>query len=159
MANFNLEFKKIIKNLESNISDKEFLDAAKVEIFNLYNLFFDEITELQQTTSNKITAIAESQLNMEKQIKEMGRSIKNIEKDIYIDDEIDDEDCDVEIKCPYCNETFTAQMKDLTAEEIICPECNNIIELDWGNDCSCEDDGCDCCSHEGSCHQNDDEDM
>ena len=74
-----------------------------------------------------------------------------------MDDEEDDEDCDVEIKCPYCNETFTAQMNDLTAAEIVCPECNNTIELDWGEDeDGCGEGDCDCCSH--GCHHDEDED-
>lgn len=160
MANFNAEFKKILKNLEENISDKDALEAAKVEMFNLYNLFFDEITNLEQTINNRIVTIAESQLHVEEKIKEMNKSIKNIEKDIYMDD-MEDEECEVEIKCPYCNETFTTEMNDLTAAEIVCPECNNTIELDWGDecDCGCEDDDCDCCSHgEHDCHCQHDED-
>lgn len=154
MANFNVEFKKILKNLEDNISDKEALEAAKVEIFNLYNLFFDEITNLEQTINNRIVTIAESQLHVEERLKEMDKSLKNIEKDIYMDDEMDNEDYDVEIKCPYCNNTFTAEMNDLTAAEIVCPECNNAIELDWGE--NCEDDDCGCCPHD--CHHHEDED-
>lgn len=161
MSNFNSEFKKILKNLENNITDKEALETAKVEIFNLYNLFFDEITNLEQTVNTKILAIAESQLHVEEKIKEMNKSIRNIEKDIYMDDEMDNEDYDVEIRCPYCDKTFTAEADELTANEIICPECNNTIELDWGEDCECgcEDDDCDCCSGEHNCHcRNEDED-
>ena len=41
MSNFNSDFKNVLKNLENNIKDKEALEIAKVEIFNLYNLFFD----------------------------------------------------------------------------------------------------------------------
>lgn len=159
MADFNSNFKKILQNLENNIKDKEALEAAKVEIFNLYNFFLDEITELEQTMNKKILAIAESQLHVEEQIKTMNKSIKNIEKDIYMDDDTENEDCDIEIKCPYCNETFSAEMNDITAQEIICPECNNTIELDWGEDdeCGCSDMGCDCCSHD--CHHDEDDDM
>ena len=89
----------------------------------------------------------------------MNKSIKNIEKDIYMEDDMEDEDCDVEIKCPYCNASFNAQMNDLTASEIICPECNNSIKLDWGedDDCGCGDNGCDCCPHD--CHYDEDDDM
>ena len=159
MANFNAEFKKILKNLEDNITDKDALEMAKVEMFNLYNLFFDEITNLEQTINNRIVTIAESQLHVEEKLKEMDKSLKNIEKDIYMDDEMDNEDYDVEIRCPYCNETFMAEINDLTSEEIVCPECNNTIELDWGNDCDCEDDNCGCCSHmEDDCNYKDEDD-
>ena len=159
MSNFNSDFKNVLKNLENNIKDKEALEIAKVEIFNLYNLFFDEITEIEQTMNKKILAIAESQLHVEEEIKNMNKSIKNIEKDIYMEDDMEDEDCDVKIKCPYCNASFNAQMNDLTASEIICPECNNSIKLDWGedDDCGCGDNGCDCCPHD--CHYDEDDDM
>lgn len=161
MANFNAEFKKILKNLDDNISDKEALETAKVEVFNLYNLFFDEITNLEQTINNKIVTLAESQLHVEEEIKEMNKSIKNIEKDIYMDDDMDEnEDYDVEIRCPYCDKTFTAAIDELTGEEIVCPECNNTIELDWGDECGCdcEDDDCNCCSDEHDCHCHDEDD-
>ena len=117
MANFNSEFKIILKNLEQNIQDKDALEAAKVEMFNLYNLFFDEVTNLEQSMMDRITAIAQSQLNIEDEIKTLSKSVKNIEKDIYMDEDIDDEDTEVEIRCPYCNNTFTAEMNDLTASE------------------------------------------
>lgn len=159
MANFNSEFKKILKNLEENITDKESLEIAKVEMFNLYNLFFDEITNLEQSINTRMAEVAQTQLNLEEKLKEVAKSVKNIEKDIYMDDEIDNEDYDLEIKCPYCNETFTAQMNDLTSSEIVCPECNNTIELDWGtDDCECGD-GCDCCLGDNhNCHCEDEDD-
>ena len=155
MSNFNMEFKKILKNLEENIKDEKALEAAKVEMFNLYNLFFDEVTNLEQAMTDRITAIAESQLHVEDEIKILGKSIKNIEKDIYMDEDMDDEDGEVEVRCPYCNKTFTAEMSELEGTEIICPECNNTIELDWGDECG--EDGCDCCDHD--CHHDEDEDM
>lgn len=161
MLNFNSGFEEILKNLNSNIKDAEALEVAKVEMFKLYNMFLDAMTEQEQTMNKKLLAIAESQLHVEEEIKRMNKSIKNIEKDIYMDDEIDnEEDYDIEIKCPYCNGTFTAEMNDLTASEIVCPECNNTIELDWGEDdeCECGDSGCDCCSHDCK-HDEEDDDM
>lgn len=143
MASFNSEFKKILKNLENNIEDKKALEVAKVEMFNLYNLFFDEITNLEQTLNNKILAIAESQLHVEEEIRDLNKSLKNIEKDIYMDEDFEDEDYEIEIKCPYCDKTFIANEDDLAEDEIVCPECNNTIELDWGHECSCGHD-CDC---------------
>ncbi len=171
MSNFNMEFKKILKNLEENIKDENALEAAKVEMFNLYNLFFDEVTNLEQSMMDRITAIAESQLHVEDTIKTLGKSIKNIEKDIYIDEDMEDEENDedddeeedyedeeIEVRCPYCNKVFTAEMDELTGKEITCPECDNTIELDWGDEC--DEDGCDCCGHH--CHheeEDEDEDM
>src|SRR5699024_5469758 len=112
----------------------------------LYNLFFDEITDLEQTINDRMVEMAQTQLDIEEKLKSMDKSIKNIEKDIYMEDEMDNGDYDIEIKCTYCNETFTVEMDDLTSAEITCPECNNTIELDWGADCNCGEDGCDSCS-------------
>lgn len=159
MSNFDSDFEQVLKNLKENIKDEEALDVAKVEVFRLYNIFLDTLTEQEQTLNKKLLAIAESQLHVEEEIKKMNKSIKNIEKDIYMDEDLDEdseEDYDVEIKCPYCNKTFTAQMSELTGEEIVCPACKNTIELDWGEDeCGCSDDECGCCSHD--CHHEDDE--
>ena len=158
MSSFNSEFKKILKNLENNIEDKEALEVAKVEMFNLYNLFFDEFTNLEQTLNNKILAIAESQLHVEEKIKEINKSVKNIEKDIYMDEEFEDGEYDIEITCPYCNKEFSVEIDEVAdKDEIHCPECNNSIELDWGEGCGCGDD-CDCCSDEGCSHKHDEED-
>lgn len=159
MANFNSEFKKILKELEEGISDKNALEIAKVEMLKLYNLFFDEITNLEQTMNDRMVEIAQTQVEIEEKLKSMNKSIKNIEKDIYMEDDMDNEDFDIEIKCPYCNETFMVEMDELTSSEITCPECNNTIELDWGAGCDCGDDGCDNCSSNGhSCHHEDEDD-
>jgi len=161
MANFNSEFKKILENLENNIQDKEALEAARVEMFNLYNIFFDAYTELEGVANSRIAELAQVQLDTVEELKAIKKSLKNIEKDIYIEDEEDDEDYDVEIKCPYCNKTFVSTMDEVSGDEIVCPECNNTIELDWGHDCDCDDEGCDCCSHgDHHCHcEDEDEDM
>lgn len=154
MSNFDLDFENVLKNLKDNIKDEDDLDIAKVEVFKLYNIFLDALTEQEQTLNKKLLAIAESQLHVEEEIRNMSKSLKNIEKDIYMDDEAEEDESDVEIKCPYCNKTFITAMSELTdSEEIKCPECKNMIELDWGDDC---DDDCGCCSHD--CHHHDDED-
>ena len=43
MSDFNAKFKKILNDIEENIQNKDDLEYIKVQIFNLYNLFFDEI--------------------------------------------------------------------------------------------------------------------
>ena len=156
MSNFNTEFKNILKRIDDSIEDKETLEKVNVEIFNLYNLFFDEITSLEQTLNDKMVAIAETQLGMQEKLNNIDKALKNIEKDIYDEEEYDnEEDYDVEVKCPYCNATFKTQMSELEAPEIICPECSNTIELDWGEDDGCDCGGCHGCGHD---HHHDDED-
>ncbi len=161
MANLNSDFKKILENLEKNIKDKEDLEKARIEMFNLYNIFFDAYTQLEEVANSRIAELAQNQLEVKEELKTIQKSIKNIERDIYMDGESnDDDDYDIEIKCPYCNKTFTIEEDEITEEEIVCPECNNTIELDWGHDCDCDDDGCDCCSHgeHHHCHCEDEDD-
>ena len=43
MSNLNSEFKNILETLENNMKNKEDLEFVKVQIFNLYNMFFDEV--------------------------------------------------------------------------------------------------------------------
>ena len=69
MSNFNSDFKNVLKNLENNIKDKEALEIAKVEIFNLYNLFFDEITEIEQTMNKKIWQLQKVNYMLKKKLK------------------------------------------------------------------------------------------
>ena len=78
----------------------------------------------------------------------MDAIIKNITKDIY------DEYEDFEIICPYCNYEFDSDV-DETVSEVICPECENVIELDWGNE---EESSCGgSCSNCNNCNQEDNE--
>ncbi len=59
------------------------------------------------------------------------------------DDDFDDDDF-VEVDCPHCGETvyFDADMLD-SEDGLICPNCNETIELDIPDcDCGC---GCGCC--------------
>mgnify|MGYP007042768822 CR=1 FL=1 len=71
--------------------------------------------------------------------------INEIETDIY---EVEDENnnFDFEIVCPYCDYEFTTSIEGRT--EIVCPKCNNVIELDWNDD---DEDDC-CAGHCHSCH-------
>lgn len=154
MTNFNTEFKKILQNLENNIKDEKHLESAKIEIFNLYNIFFDAYTNLSEVANSRIAELAQNQLEVKNEVTELKKILRNIEKDIY-EDEDDCEEYDIEIKCPYCNNEFTIEEDEITEKEIICPNCNKSIELDWGNECN--DGGCDCCSH-NDCNCNDEED-
>ena len=151
MANLSNELKKILDSLETTIKDKETLENVKVEMFNLYNVFFEELNKMKDLANSRMAEIAESQEKMQSKLEKIEKGIKNIEKDIYMDNESDD-DYDLTITCPYCNKEFVITMDELK-EEIKCPECNNEIELDWGQGCSG-----DCCSGGCSHHMEDDED-
>mgnify|MGYP003558992092 CR=1 FL=1 len=151
MANLSNELKKILNSLENNIEDEKTLSLAKTEMFNLYNIFLDEMSKMQELADNRIAELAESQERMNQKLNKIESGLKNIEKDIYIDG-MQDEDYDLSITCPYCNKEFEVPTEDLK-DEIICPECNNEIELDWGTD-SCDGN----CSEGGCFHHCDNED-
>ena len=154
MPNLNAEFKKILGNLEKNMKDKDDLELAKVEIFNLYNLFFDEVSNLESLANSRIAEISQRQAGMEEKLDEIKKEVNNISVDIYGEEEVEDEDYSLTIACPYCNYEFEIDV-DEANDIIFCPECNNQIELDWGHDC--KEDGCSGCSH--NCHYDEDDDI
>lgn len=156
MPNLNSSFKEILSDLEKNIKDKEDLEYVKVQIFNLYNLFFEEITNLEELANNRVAEIARTQTSIDEKIDEITKGLKSIEEDIYGEEnEDEDEDYEFSVLCPYCDKDFVVEIDEIE-DEIVCPLCNNKIELDWGDDCDC-DCGCDCddCDHS----HNEDDDM
>lgn len=120
----NKKFKEIIDNLDKNIMNKDDLAYAKSQITELSMLYLDELQKIESSYLQKLTTC-------EQRIDNLENSIRRLDNEIFqIDDE---EDTDLEpIKCPYCNTNFFIQF-DNTRKEIRCPDCKNIIELDWGN--------------------------
>lgn len=145
------EFKNVIKTLEENIKDTETLELVKVQMFNLYNSFFEEISKLEDLANSRMAEISQMQANMEEKLKGIEKEVKNISVDIYGEEE---GEYDFTVTCPYCNNEFTVEVDEL-GNEITCPECNNVIELDWGHEC--DDDNCDSCNHH--CHYDEDDEM
>lgn len=100
----------------------------------------------------EIKELKENQKAMDEKMTKMQQVIDHIESDIYAD-----EGFDFEIVCPYCEYEFVID-PDEQKNEIECPECKNIIELDWSGDFD-EEDRC-----SGHCHgcsgcEDSDEDM
>ena len=150
MANLNVKFKKILEDLESNINNKEDLDYIKTQIFSLYNMFFDEISKIEEESSTKIETIAANQTALQEKVESLEKDLKSMEKELYIDD-----DSNFSITCPNCNNEFIVDCEELK-NEVECPECNYIIELDWGDNCE-EYGGC---PHNcGGCNHFQDDDM
>jgi len=165
MSNMNLNMKEIMKNLEEKIKDEQDLSVAKVEIFNLYNAFVEEISTLNELAQSRMAELAEAQKEANDRMEKIEKSLKKIENDIYLDDEQDDGEYTMEIVCPYCNKNFSVEMEQIVEkDEMVCPECKNTIELDWGTGCSChdcdgecEEEDCDCC--DGHCHEDEDDNL
>jgi DNA-directed RNA polymerase subunit RPC12/RpoP len=160
MSDMNLTIKKIMTNLEEKIKDEETLNIVKTEIFNLYNAFADEISELNSDMNTRMIELAQSQNEANEKMDKIEKSLKKIENDIYLDDDDEEGEYTMEIVCPYCNKEFSLDIDQIAdKEEINCPECKNAIELDWGHDCSCGEceDDCDCCG--GDCHKDEDDNL
>ena len=128
MADVNTKFRKILKELEGKIKNKEDLEFVKIQMFNLYNILFEEVDRIEEFANNKIEAIIKTEKQLEKKAEKIEQKLKEIEADIY-----DSEGTDFNITCPYCDNEFIMECDELK-EEVRCPECSNVIELDWGNE-------------------------
>ncbi|MCI9366632.1 MAG: hypothetical protein HFJ54_09215 [Clostridia bacterium] len=139
MANLKKRFNEIIGELEKNIKNKEDLDYIKSQVYNISLLFLDEMDKLAELNLDRLNVMIDREKELGKRIASMEKVISNIEKEMYISPE-----CDFEIICPYCNTEFVEDFTDGMKHEVRCPECENLIELDWHDDEECS------CTHE--CH-------
>ena len=143
------EFAKILSELEGEIKDPKDLEIAKSKLFELGMLFMDYFTDSLDSKS-EIN-------NLNKKIDKIQKSLRKIEEDIYIEEDLDDdefrdqihdndineeEDFEFEIKCPYCNYEFILGHDEDLKEEIECPKCHKEIQLDWDDYCDGECDHC-----------------
>lgn len=135
-------YKRIVSELENKISNPEELEFVKEKISELSMLFMDMIDSFAEKADEKIKLIEEKQKQIEAKMDEVETAVNEIESDIYTDEE---GSFDFEIVCPYCNHEFVAEING--KNEIACPECSNIIELDWNDE---EEEGCS--GHCSSCH-------
>ena len=142
MSVLNDNYKRIISEIEGKISNPEELEFVKEKVSELSMVFMEVIDNLTNITDEKIKQIEQKQKEIENKITKVESTVNNIESDIYTEED----NFDFEIVCPYCNYEFVAQIDG--KNEISCPECNNIIELDWNDE---EDDEC-CSGHCSSCH-------
>lgn len=99
------------------------------------------LNEQIENLLKEIKELKENQKIMSEKMAKMEQIIGHIESDIY-----SDEGFDFEIVCPYCENEFVID-PDEQKNEVQCPECKNIIELDWSGDLEEDDEGC-----SGHCH-------
>lgn len=136
------EYKSFLDDIEKNIKNKEDLDYVKERFASFLDVVLDQMDYIMDYKKEEMEKLEETQNKLSAQIGQMQQVIDNIEKDIYTE-----EGFDFEIVCPYCNYEFIIDV-DENKTEIECPECQNIIELDWSGDVDEEEDkGC-----SGSCH-------
>ena len=113
------KFKEVIANLEHQIKNKDDLDYAKKQVTELTMSYLNELERLEQHYDFKVSRCAE-------RIDDLEKSIDDVKDKLIQEDEIDVEP----INCPYCNSRFLIEF-DSSQKEIKCPDCKNIIELDW----------------------------
>ncbi len=134
-------YTSFLNDIEKNIKDKEDLDYIKIRFSQFVDVVLDQMDHIMEYKKEEISTLEKRQKEIETKMDKMEDIINNIEKDIYTEDGFD-----FEIICPYCNYEFMIDV-DENKTEIECPECNNIIELDWTGDAE-EDTGC----LGGNCH-------
>ncbi len=123
MTDFNKRFQLILDDIEKNIKDEKQLEYVNKKITEVSMLHLSVIDELTDVLKNKINNIERKQDVIEKKVSKIESSVSGIENDMY------DDGFEFEIICPYCNNEFVADVE--SKNEIKCPECQNVIELDW----------------------------
>ena len=135
------EYKSFLDDIEKNIKNKEDLDYIKERFVSFMDIVLNEMDRIMEYKEEKMEQLENTQKQLGERMSKMQQIIENIEKDIYAE-----EGFDFEIVCPYCNYEFVIDL-DENKTEIECPECNNMIELDWTGDLEEEQEHC-----QGSCH-------
>ena len=160
MSELKKKLNTIMQDIEKNIKNNEDLEYIKSQIYNISLLFLDEMDKLAELNFKKLNALVVKEKELAKKVANVEKEMDNIQKEIYISS-----DYDFEIVCPYCNEEFVEDFSKGIKNEVRCPECDNVIELDWHEEscgCGCDDDKCDCdddcdCGCQGHCNCDDDE--
>ena len=135
------EYKSFLDDIEKNIKDKDDLEYIKQRFSAFMDVVLNQMDSIMNYKDEKINELEKMQNELDARMAKMQQVIDHIEKDIY-----DEEGFDFEIVCPYCNYEFVIDL-DENKSEIECPECKNMIELDWTGNIDDEQSGCG-----GSCH-------
>lgn len=144
MSKLSEEYLKILKDIDKNISNEDEKQYVLKKVAELSSLYMDLVDRVSGFNLQRMD-------ELERRLDKVKGTVDLIKKDIY-----EDEDYDFEIVCPYCNHEFVADVEDELKEEIECPECHNIIELDWdGEDEGCSG-SCSSCGHHDECGMEDD---
>ena len=139
MSSLSEKYAKILSDIDSHISkqeERQYVSKKIQELSSIYMELIDRVTK--SSDSDKIEQLESKQEKMNLILSKVQDSVNLIKKDIYEEDSYD-----FEIVCPYCNHEFVADVESELREEIECPECHNMIQLDW------DEDECNTCS--GDC--------
>ena len=150
------EYKSFLDDIEKNIKNKEDLEYIKKRFSSFLDVILEQMDTIVDYKKEQIEKLEKTQQQIEKKMEKMQQVVDNIERDIYAEDGFD-----FEIVCPYCNYEFIMDL-DENKTEIECPECQNIIELDWTGEINDKDHNIQGCQGEcgecNGCEEQDDED-
>ena len=125
MVSIKNEYKSFLDDIEKNIKNKEDLEYIKKRFADFLDVVLEKMDYILDYKEEEMNKLEEKQNQIEAKMAKMQKIIDNIENDIYSEDGYD-----FEITCPYCNYEFIIDV-DETKTEVQCPECKNMIELDW----------------------------
>ncbi len=156
MSELSNRYQQIMKDLQANIKDENDKEFVIGKFQELSMMFMDVIDRLTYLTDLRIKEVEEQQKEIDGRMAKIQKAVDGIESDIYEEEEA----YEFEIICPYCNHEFVTDIKSDVNTEVECPECHNMIELDWNGD---EDEECthNCsgCGHDCSEIENETEEM
>ena len=149
------EYKSFLDDIEKNIKNKQDLEYIKGRFAVFVDAVIEQMENIMNYKEEKLNQLEDKQKEIDKKMEKMQQIINHIEEDIYAEDGFD-----FEIVCPYCNYEFIIDL-DENRTEIECPECKNIIELDWSGNVDNEGQtGCSGhCGGCSGCSSDEDEDM
>ena len=87
-----------------------------------------------------VDRIEEEHEKLKLQVDEIDEDLADVESTLYGFDE-DEEECFMEVECPYCKETICIECDEIDEEKqtIECPNCHREFEIDWEDECDCEE--------------------
>ena len=106
------------------------------------------IVELLDDITNEVADIEDGVDELCEQIDAVDEDLANLEEYVYEDDEdcCCEDDEVFEVECPECNDIVYLDYDMIEEGEIACPNCGKKLELEF-DDCDCDDCGhsdCDC---------------
>ena len=113
-------YNEVIEELNKNMESESDSQYAKMVITELTLMYLDEVNKLEKAYEKKIQLC-----NL--RLAELEQRIEGLENDIFYEED----DGSICISCPYCNADIILD-SSTPEDEIECPECKNMIELDWG---------------------------
>lgn len=156
MSELSNRYQQIMKDLQTNIKDEKDKEFVIGKFQELSMMFMDVIDRLTYLTDLRIKEVEEQQKEIDGRMAKIQKAVDGIESDIYEEEEA----YEFEIICPYCNHEFTTDISSEINTEVECPECHNMIELDWNGD---EDDecahSCSGCSHDCGTMENEEKEV